>query len=643
MKLAHSIFILPLFLFSLLASADVSTPTGTKPVYNSQDFGRNGIYKVGDIYLGSADGTHTMRLAAPSTLSGDSFSFILPGSNGTSGQVLSTNGSGTLSWITSIPSGTANATAVFDGSGVLTSSFIIADSAGGMSVDSDSHELRDLDGHRSANYDTRDLLTAARNVSANWENGSYNQPANGLTVLDAAGGQLFQSDGVSVSIDIFNRSLGTILNWSNTGIGIGTSTPSAFLDVVGDGSTASANINQVSSATGLNVQMTGSGPGILVDTGGATGPGLKASENWTDTNPLLTFHRNPPSGPTGLDVSFSLPQTTGTTSYVLPGADGTSGQALTTDGSGIMSWATFVGRTSTDTLTNKSISGSNNTITAVPLTTAVTGILPTANGGTGVNSTTVFPSSGTIPFYTVTPTLNGLTYFSNVNGTQSSSGIKITSGSIMTIPIGGTLAIKPLNHGEVLISTPTSGNIDESVTTAAEVAELSGITSAVVGINDVQTLTNKTLTSPVINTAALTLATTGGTPSTLDYYEEFSGTVTLTDGAGFSQTGTAKIIRIGRLVTAEFPTMIGSSSSTNDLSLTFSNSGSNIPTRFAPTTSRAHVGSYEVFNNTAAVTGTVSISSSVITFTVGVSGGASTFTASGTKGILPNVVTWQNY
>ncbi len=44
---------------------------------------------------------------------------------------------------------------------------------------------------------------------------------------------------------------------------------------------------------------------------------------------------------------------------------------------------TLVGKATTDTLTNKSISGATNTITNVSLTAGVTGTLPVANGGTG--------------------------------------------------------------------------------------------------------------------------------------------------------------------------------------------------------------------------------------------------------------------
>lgn len=42
--------------------------------------------------------------------------------------------------------------------------------------------------------------------------------------------------------------------------------------------------------------------------------------------------------------------------------------------------------TSTNTVTNKTISGSSNTITNVSLTSGITGTLPAANGGTGLTS-----------------------------------------------------------------------------------------------------------------------------------------------------------------------------------------------------------------------------------------------------------------
>lgn len=63
---------------------------------------------------------------------------------------------------------------------------------------------------------------------------------------------------------------------------------------------------------------------------------------------------------------------------------------------------TIVGHTDTQTLTNKTINGSSNTITNVSLTTGVTGTLPEANGGTG--KTDLFGGTNT---WSATNTFNG--------------------------------------------------------------------------------------------------------------------------------------------------------------------------------------------------------------------------------------------
>lgn len=114
---------------------------------------------------------------------------------------------------------------------------------------------------------------------------------------------------------------------------------------------------------------------------------------------------------------------------------------------------TLVGRATTDTLTNKSISGSTNTITNISLTTAVTGTLPVANGGTGITAfgTGVATAlgqnvtgSGGIVLQTsaslTTPTINTA---ASVGGTWTAAATwtlpSLTLGGTTTLPNSGSI------------------------------------------------------------------------------------------------------------------------------------------------------------------------------------------------------------
>lgn len=100
-----------------------------------------------------------------------------------------------------------------------------------------------------------------------------------------------------------------------------------------------------------------------------------------------------------------------------------------------------VSATSTQTLTNKSISGSTNTITNVSLTTGVTGTLPVANGGT-----------------------NSSTALSNNRVIQSSGGSILEAAAITA--------------ARALISD-ASGIPTHSAVTSTELGYVSGVTSAI--------------------------------------------------------------------------------------------------------------------------------------------------------------------
>jgi len=76
-----------------------------------------------------------------------------------------------------------------------------------------------------------------------------------------------------------------------------------------------------------------------------------------------------------------------------------------------------------ETLTNKTINGSNNTISNISLTTAVTGTLPTANGGTGNTAT---PTNGQLLIGNGSGfSLATLTQGTNITITNTSGGIRI--------------------------------------------------------------------------------------------------------------------------------------------------------------------------------------------------------------------------
>lgn len=93
MKKAIAIFIL---FACTLAQADVTVPSSAEPRYSGIDFNRTAVYKLLDLYLADDSG-NTMNLQAPS-LADDTTVFTFPADNGTSGNVLTTDGSGNTSW-----------------------------------------------------------------------------------------------------------------------------------------------------------------------------------------------------------------------------------------------------------------------------------------------------------------------------------------------------------------------------------------------------------------------------------------------------------------------------------------------------------------------------------------------------------------
>lgn len=114
----------------------------------------------------------------------------------------------------------------------------------------------------------------------------------------------------------------------------------------------------------------------------------------------------------------------------------------------------LVGRATTDTLTNKSISGTSNSITNVSLSTGVAGVLPVANGGTGSSSGT---GSGLPVFQTAATLVNPAL------GTPTSGNLGnctgFPAGSLGNLGVGvGTWLQTPNSANLALAMTDETGS-----------------------------------------------------------------------------------------------------------------------------------------------------------------------------------------
>lgn len=157
--------------------------------------------------------------------------------------------------------------------------------------------------------------------------------------------------------------------------------------------------------------------------------------------------------------------------------------------------AELIGAASTQTLTNKTLSGASNTVSNISLTASVTGTLPEANGGTGQTSLTGLTTS--LDVFTsvaqgVVPASGGGTAnFLRADGTWTAAGTgTVTSVSVTT-------------------ANGVSGSVATSTTTPAITLTLGAITPT--SVASTGTVSGTNLTSG--GHASQDLALAGGTMS----------------------------------------------------------------------------------------------------------------------------------
>jgi hypothetical protein len=173
--------------------------------------------------------------------------------------------------------------------------------------------------------------------------------------------------------------------------------------------------------------------------------------------------------------------TSSSTTFTLPGVDGTNGQFLSTDGSGNLTFSSPAGAGTVTTVSVVSANGLAGSVAnasstpAITLSTSVTGVLK--GNGTAISAATAgtdyvapggalgTPSSGTLSSCTVDGT-NGVGYINapqstntTVAATDAGKHIYFTGGSTATLTVN-TNATTPLATGTViLVVNDNSGNL----------------------------------------------------------------------------------------------------------------------------------------------------------------------------------------
>jgi hypothetical protein len=276
------------------------------------------------------------------TLSNGTSSFTLPQADGTAGQVLTTDGSGVVSWGTAAGGGGSLNTAYnFGGAGA--GRIITADNGAVLINGTDGLQATGVwgggatlslsgAGVRMFLYPKKAAFRAGEADGTEWDDANIGDNSTAMGYITKANG------------------------FVSTAMGYLTTASGKATTVIGEGTTAAALRETAIGSYNTNASSPNATNWVITDR-------LFTIGNGTDVNnksDALVMLKN---GNTTLKGALTL--TNGTSSFTLPQADGTAGQILTTNGSGVVSWGTAAaGGGSLNTAYNFGSAGAGRTITA---------------------------------------------------------------------------------------------------------------------------------------------------------------------------------------------------------------------------------------------------------------------------------------
>lgn len=228
-----------------------------------------------------------------------------------------------------------------------------------------------------------------------------------------------------------------------------------------------------------------------------------------------------------------------------------SGTLSATGGGSSNSFATIavsgqsnvVADSSSDTLTL--VAGSNVTITTDASTDTIT--ISATGGGGGGSGDVVGPSSATdnaiARFDTTTGKLlqNSAATIADTTGDITAgkyNGVAISGSSTPTLAVTGTTAVSGTNTGDQdLSSYATTSSVTSAVSTHAALTATHGVSGAIVGTSDTQTLTNKRVTRRVSSVSYSASITPNGDTSDIVEIGALTGNLTLNAPSGTPTSG----------------------------------------------------------------------------------------------------------